>query len=414
MTAIAEKNSLLEPIPAEHLQNPDHYNMPLGPDGSAMRFYEALRDKGETTPIWWGEKHGGAWNVVTYEHITEIMGKPQIFSNKGVTLPRYDTGDFELMLAAQDAPKHKKYRDLIAPAFSPGRTKDFRDQLAVSVNGLIDEKVADGRADVATWLADELPGRLTAILLGIPPENGAVYREWTDAITKYFATDPEKAGAIFGELVAYASELIKERQANPGDDLMSIVASAEVDGEKLSFEDLIGFFVVLLLGGIHNTARFLSSAYWRLAWDVETRRYLMDNPAGIPVAVDEMIRYYTPATLGRLILEDTEVGGVKMKKDQMLYMWIPAANRDRNVFPYADSLILDRTPNRHLALGVGIHRCIGAHLVRVETTVAITEFLKRIPEFALDPTAKPEWQSGQVAGFIHVPIIFPAGQPLGA
>jgi len=411
VTAIAETTSLLEEFSADDLQNPDHYNTPLGPDGTAMRFYEALRDKAETTPIWWGNKHGGAWNIVSYDAITEIMGNPAAFSNKGVTLPRYDTGEFEMMLAAQDAPKHKKYRDLIAPVFSPGRTKDFRDQLAQTVNALIDEQIANGKADVATWLADEIPGRLTAILLGIPPENGAIYREWTDAITKYFTTDPEKAGAIFGELVAYASELIKERQAHPGDDLMSLVASAEVDGEKLSFEDLIGFFVVLLLGGIHNTARFLSSAYWRLAWDVELRRYLMANPAGLPVAVDEMIRYYTPATIGRLCTQDTTVAGVDIKKDQMVYMWLPAANRDRSVFPYPDTLILDRTPNRHLSLGVGIHRCIGAHLVRVETTVAITEFLKRIPEFWLDPEAKPEWQCGQVAGFIHVPIAFPPGQP---
>jgi len=406
---VTDTTPLLEPFASEDLANPDHYNTPLGPDGSATRFYEALRDKAEETPIWWGEKHGGAWNIASYEHIHQIMSNPAAFSNKGVTLPRYDTGDFELMLAAQDAPKHKKYRDLIAPAFSPGRTKDFRDQLAQSVNSLIDEKIADGEADVATWLADEIPGRLTAILLGIPPENGAIYREWTDAITKYFTTDPEKAAAIFGELVAYASDLIKERQTKPGEDLMSIVAGAEVDGEKLSFEDLIGFFVVLLLGGIHNTARFLSSAYWRLGWDVETRRYLMANPAGIPVAVDEMIRYYTPATLGRLCVADTEVGGITIKKDQMVYMWLPSANRDRSVFPHADTLILDRTPNRHLSLGVGIHRCIGAHLVRVETTVAITEFLKRIPEYTLNPAVKSEWQCGQVAGFIHVPIVFPPG-----
>jgi cytochrome P450 len=411
--SVTETTSLLEPIPSGDLANPDHYNTPLGPDGSAMRFYEALRDKAEKTPIWWGELHGGAWNIVSYEHIHEIMSMPQVFSNKGVTLPRYDTGDFELMLAAQDAPKHKKYRDLIAPVFSPGRTKDFRDQLAVSVNSLIDKKIADGRADVATWLADEIPGRLTAILLGIPPDNGAVYREWTDAITKYFTTDPAKAAAIFGELVAYASELIAERQKNPGDDLMSLVASAEVDGEKLTFEELIGFFVVLLLGGIHNTARFLSSAYWRLAWDVELRRYLMERPAALPVAVDEMIRFYTPATIGRLVLDDVEIGGIKMKKDQMVYLWLPSANRDRSVFANPDTLIPDRTPNRHLSLGVGIHRCIGAHLVRVETTVAITEFLKRVPEFALDPDVKPEWQCGQVAGFIHVPIVFAPGQALG-
>jgi cytochrome P450 len=186
---------------------------------------------------------------------------------------------------------------------------------------------------------------------------------------------------------------------------------AEVDGERLSEEDLIGFFTVLLIGGIDNTARFLSTALWRLAWDVELRRRLIANPSLIPSAVDELMRYYSPALLGRLVTERVTVGGVSMEPGQTALLWLPVANRDRGAFPYADTFVPDRTPNRHLGLGNGIHRCLGAHLLRVEGKVVLTEFLKRVPEFELDRSNKPQWTSGQVSGFNSVPIVFPAGSP---
>ncbi len=390
----------------------DHYNTPLGPDGTPFAYFEALRDEAEKTPIARSEAYGGYWFVGGYAESVEIMQNHTAFSNKGVTFPKYETGDFELMLAAQDEPTHKKYRQLVAAPFSPAKTAEFAEELGRTANDLIDSRIELGNGDAASWFANEIPARLTAIILGLPPEDGDKYREWMWAITHYFVTEPEKAAATFGEMVAHAQELIAERRKNPGNDVFSLVIQSEVDGERLSDEDLIGFFTVLLIGGIDNTARFLSTTLWRLSWDVELRRRLIARPELVPTAVDELLRYYSPALLGRDVIEPVTIGDVTMEPGQTALLWLPVANRDRRAFPNADALVPDRTPNRHLGLGNGIHRCLGAHLLRVEGRVAITEFLRRIPEFELDSNDKTDWTMGQVSGFNKVPIVFEPGQPL--
>lgn len=375
--------------------------------------YEALRDAFEKTPIGWSEAYDGHRVVGGYAETVEIMQNTSAFSNKGVTFPRYETGDFELMLAGQDDPVHKNYRTLVAGPFSPAKTAEFTGALSATMDDLIDERIADGRADVASWIANEITARLTAIILGLEPEQGDLYRKWMWAITHYFTTEPEKAAATFGEMVEHARGLIEERRSHPGDDVMSLVVNAEVDGDRLSDDDLIGFFIVLLIGGIDNTARFLSTAFWWLSWDVELRRRLIANPALVPLATDELLRYYTPALLGRLVTERVTIGDVTMEPGQTAMLWLPVANRDRKAFPFADALVPERAPNRHLGLGNGIHRCLGAHLVRVEGKVAISKFLSRIPDFELDPDQAPSWVAGQVSGFSEVPIVFPAGEPRG-
>jgi cytochrome P450 len=281
-------------------------------------------------------------------------------------------------------------------------------------NQIIDSFIGAGKADVAKALGDDVPGRVTAILLGLPEEDGDTYRDWTFAMAHLFFTDPAAAGAIVGEMYEYFNRVLEERKRNPGEDVLSLVIRSELDGEHLTDEELLGFFIVLLIGGIENTARLINNGLWRLAWDVELRRRLIAKPEMIPSAVDELLRYYTPAPVGRLVLEDFTVGGVAMKKDEIALTHLPIANRDPRQFPYPDALIPDRTPNRHIALGTGIHRCLGIHLLRVEAAAVFTEFLKRIPEFELDRDQPSTWSAGQVAGMAHVPVVFPVGQPIGA
>jgi len=391
----------------------DHYHPPLGPDGSPFAFYEAMRDEAETTPIGWSESYGGHWIVAGYDATVEIMQNGESFSNKAVTFPRYGTGEIELMLVAQDEPVHKKYRQLVAAPFSPAKTAEFSAQLAATMNSLIDEKIGDGRADLATWIAEEIPARLTAIILGLPPTEGDKYRGWVQAVSKYFVTEPERAAVAFEDMLSHAAALIEERRSNPGNDVMSIVTQAEVDGERLSDADLVGFFTVLLIAGIETASRLLGTALWRLAWDIDLRRRLIANPALVPTAIDEFTRYYSPALLGRLVTERVVVGDVTMEPGEVAMLWLPVANRDRRAFPYPDALVPDRVPNRHLGLGHGIHRCLGAHLVRVQGRVVVSEFLNRIPEFELDRDRKPQWSAGQVSGFSSVPAVFPAGSPRG-
>jgi cytochrome P450 len=180
----------------------------------------------------------------------------------------------------------------------------------------------------------------------------------------------------------------------------------------LNHEELLGFCTVLLLGGIDNTSKLIATSLWRLAWDIELRHRLTRDRKLIPMAIDEFLRYYSPASVGRLAREHATVAGVAMKRGQYLMLMAPIANRDPRVVPYPDTFIADRSPNKHLGLGAAVHRCLGTHVLRVEAKIVLEEFLTRIPEFELDRTRASRWTSGQVAGMGSVPFVFEPAEPL--
>ena len=250
---------------------------------------------------------------------------------------------------------------------------------------------------------------MTAIILGLPAEQGDVYRTWTHAMAQQQQTDPEGAAANLRAMEEYFSAMLEKRKVDPGDDVLSAVVHTEVDGERLTDEEVKDFWIVLLLGGIDNTTKILSNMFWRLAWDIELRRRLLAHPELIGTAVDEFLRYYSPAMAVRVVAEPISIRGVDMEPGQFVVQALPIQNRDPRQFPNPDVFIPDRTPNRHHALGLGIHRCLGQHLIKVEARVAAEEFLRRIPEFELDPLEETEWLHGQVSGIQRLPIVFPPG-----
>jgi cytochrome P450 len=393
----------------------NHIDPPIGPDGTPYEFYGALRDEviEANRPIGWSEMHGGFWMAAGYSEVMEVMRNTEAFSNDAVTFPRYATNE-KLMLAGQDDPEHKRARLLVNEPFSPGRVVDFTQMLRESVNALIDGFIQNGRADVARIIGDPIPALLTAIVLGLPVEDGPRFFEWAWAMSHEYMTDPEKAAPKLKEMYAYFENVIEDRRRKPGADVLSRVVHAKIDGDSLNQEELLGFCTVLLLGGIDNTSKLIATSLWRLAWDIELRCRLTRDRKAIPLAVDEFLRYYSPITVGRLVLQDVTVAGVSMKRGQYLMLMLPIANRDPRVFPYPDTFIADRSPNKHLALGTGVHRCLGAHILRVEARIVLEEFLTRIPEFKLDPDRKPTWTSGQAGGMGRVPIVFEPGERLSA
>ncbi|HEX4108338.1 MAG TPA: cytochrome P450 [Solirubrobacteraceae bacterium] len=391
----------------------DHTTPPIGADGTPLAFYEALRDEmlQTGTDIGWSEQHGGFWVAAGYDVVRDIFHDTEHFSNKGVTFPAYAVDDdTTLMLAAQDAPEHKKYRRMVQGPFSPQKVQSFNEPLKAMTNQLIDEFIEDGEVDLVARLTDAVPARMTAVILGIDPEDGDLYRKWCWAITHLFLTDPETAAAHVGEMDAYFRETLAHRRKNLGDDVLSLVIqSVDPDtGETLSDQEIKDFFVVLLLGGIENTSKLLSTMFWRLGWDVEMRRRMQGlTGEKLLLAMDEFLRYYTPAWLGRLITADVEIGGVQMHRGQFVILHNQIANRDPRQFTHPDAIVLDREPNRHFGLGMGVHRCLGAHLVRYEGQIVAEAMLKRIPEFEL---ARPAtWINGQVSGMADVHLRFPPG-----
>ncbi|MBV6756696.1 cytochrome P450 [Rhodococcus opacus] len=399
------------PTRASLVSSADHWHTPLGPDGTPYAYFESLRDELEETRIGWSERHGGFWLVGGYEEATQILGNAEAFSNRQVTLPKYETGEFTLIMGEEDDPDHKRHRGVIASKFSPRKVQDYAAELRVLTNQLIDGFIGDGRTDIAASLADEIPAMLTAVLLGLPPEEGEKYRRWMDAVTHWQYSNPELSLQTTKEMQEYAANLIEERRQKPGDDVMSFLVGAETEDGPLTDEELIGYFTILLIGGIDNSTRFLATTFWRLAWDVELRRRLRAHPELMGSAVDELFRFYGPALGGRTVTQRVTIGDVTMEPGQMVMLWQPVINRDRKVFTFPDNLVIERSGNRHLSLSSGIHRCLGVHLARLEASIVISEVLRRIPEFELDRADKPEWTLGQVCGFRKVPIVFPVGVP---
>ena len=238
-----------------------------------------------------------------------------------------------------------------------------------------------------------------------------MFDSWTTALTHEFINDRAAAIPKIEQMYAYFERNIERRKKEPGDDILSQVINSEVNGERLSHKELLGFSTVLLIGGIENSAKLIGTSLWRLGWDVELRRRLVRTPAMMNTAVDEFLRYYTPAPIGRTVRREVTIGGCTMKPGQQVMINLPVANRDPRTFPHPDVFIPDRERNKHLALGTGLHVCLGQHLIRMEARVVLNEFLSRIPDYHIDMDAPRFWTKGQVQGMSRVPIVFEPGKP---
>ncbi len=390
----------------------DHLHPRIGQDGTPCAYYEALRDEAAARGryVGWSTAHEGFWAVVGYEEYSEIARNPAAFSNREPTLPRYGTGE-ALMIAGQDDPHHRFARALVNSSFGPHGVRIYDDILRDNVNLLIDGFIAHGSADVGQLVARPIPAILTALLMGLPAELGPSFMRWCRAISEGFIIDPAGAAADIAEMYAYFEDTIARRQREGGVDVLSQVINAEVDGRRFNHQELLGFCTVLMLGGIDNTKNLLGSILWRLGWDVDLRTRLVRDSSLIPKVINEFLRFYSPAFTARLVIEDVTIGGVRMLKDQMVLLCNPIANRDPRAFEYPDSFIAERMPNRHVGLGLGIHRCLGAHLLTLEAHIVIEEFLRRLPDYTLDAARPSRWWPGFVSGMGNVPILFAPAAP---
>ncbi|WP_176079800.1 cytochrome P450 [Paraburkholderia tropica] len=387
----------------------DHYNVRIDIDGSPSTYIEAIRDQfAAGSKVLRSEKYDGFWVVGGHPECLEILQNVEVFSNEGNIFPKYETGGALLMMAEQDDPDHAKYRQMVSGPFTPLRARAIAQQVKHQANALIDTFVGKGEVNATTVFANELPGRITAAFLGLPEDHGPMYRDWVTTMARGHVDDPEGAKVKMKAMADYVQNIVDERRKNPGGtDVFSNIINTEYDGQLLSDGELLSFFVILLIGGLENTSRTISASVWRLAWDLDLRRRVLANPSLIPGMVEEIMRLYTGPAPCRLIKQDIEFHGVKMKEGETVMTLSSVANRDPRVFDRPDFLIPERTSNPHLSLGHGIHRCLGAHIVRVQVKAALEEFLKRIPNFTLDrgEGKQLEWEGGQAAGFTSVPII---------
>jgi len=241
-------------------------------------------------------------------------------------------------------------------------------------------------------------------LLGFPPDDEDLFREFVHIVLEGVDHSEEERLEEFAPIEAYFTAQIEDHQANPRDDLTSYLLNVEVGGEKLAVEHVFGTMLLTLIAGIDTTWSAIASSLWHLATHPEDLARLVNEPDLMPVAIEEFLRFYAPVTMARLVKEDMEYLGCPMKQDDWVLLGFPAANRDPEVFPDADKFIIDRAENRHVAFGLGIHRCAGSNLARSELRIALEEFIKRYPRFELSDPDAVTWSSGQVRGARNLPF----------
>jgi hypothetical protein len=254
--------------------------------------------------------------------------------------------------------------------------------------------------------AQQIPPRVIAHVLGINPDDADMFVEWVQGLLGDGMRDPERRAEYRVKLRNFFTEQVNDRKANPRDDIITLMLQGDLDGEPVSDTHIVGACNLLLVAGIDTTWSSIGSALWHLATHPDDRRRLVAEPELVPTAIEEMLRVYSQVTMARLVTEETEVNGVTLCPGDRVLMNFPAANLEPEQFPDAEQVVIDRERNRHIAFGVGIHRCAGTNLARMELNVAIGAFLSRIPEFELEDPAGVTWAGGQVRGPRRLPLRF--------
>ena len=373
---------------------------------NAIEIWDALRGE---CPIAHSDLFGGTWLPTRFEDISTIARDTDHFGSAAAVITPDPVEEDPAGLGfappiTTDPPYHKEARHYLLPAFSPKAIDQLEPATREVCRELLATIAAKGdQADAAIDYAQHIPVRIIAKMLGLDESDGDRFRVFIHRILA--AAGQESADIIEEDTLAYyLDKAIADHRENPRDDLMGYLINIKVDGKPLTDDHIRGTCALLLIAGIDTTWSAIGASLWHLAQNPLDRRRLVDNPDMVPTAIEELLRAYAPVTMGRYVKEDVELGGCPMKKGDKVLLPFPAGNRDPEAFEDADQVIIDRAQNRHAAFGLGIHRCVGSNLARMELTVAVEEWLKAIPNYELTDPAGVIWSTGQVRGPRELPV----------
>jgi cytochrome P450 len=364
-------------------------------------------------PVAHSGRYGGVWLPVTHEGVAAVAYDTEHFTSRAVVVSELRPNEFAppapIGVAppiTSDPPFHALARRLLLPAFSPKVVAGYELFTRSLCAELLDAMAGCETVDAALDYAQHIPVRVIVEMLGFPQEDADLFRRFIHMILEDVGQSPEERLEQFqrGEIDEYLEARIEDHLAHPRDDLTTFLLEAELDGNKLAPHHVRGTVLLLMIAGIDTTWSAIGASLWHLAQHADDRRRLAGEPSLMPTAVEEFLRAYAPVTMARLVAHDFEFFGRPMKEGEWLLLPFPAANRDPAVFPDADEVVIDRAENRHAAFGLGIHRCIGSNLARMELRVALEEWIKRYPEFTLVDPSAVTWSAGQVRGPRSIPV----------
>jgi cytochrome P450 len=380
-----------------------------GPSLDPFPQYERMR---KSAPVFQDEQ-SGSWHVYTYDDVQRVLSEHGTFSSKMGGDDPSETGQlFAASLITADPPRHRQLRSLVTQAFTPRSVDGLAPRISALTEELLDGIAAQGSADLIAELAYPLPVIVIAELMGIPAGDRDHFKHWSDVIVSQTQSGgrTEDHSTTNREMAEYFLALIEHRRNQPGNDLISNLLVAEIDGQKLSVAELLGFCSLLLVAGNETTTNLIGNAVLSFAEAPGSMERLRAEPSLLPQAIEEVLRYRSPVqSMYRVTAGSTTLGGLQVPAGAPLVAWIGSANRDERQFQRPEQFDIDRTPNRHLAFGHGIHFCLGAPLARLEARIALQGILDRLPGLALTPGAQLErMDSTIVYGVKELPVTWQA------
>ena len=372
--------------------------------------YPLLRQLRDEDPVHWSDSIGG-WILTRYDDMVTTFKDTAHFSNEGrlakavAYLPPDTRAEFKTFedhyrqrsLIHSDPPDHTRLRSLITKAFNARVVEGMRPRMQEIVNGVFDAALEAGRMDVIKDLAIPLPVTVLAEILGVPKSDVHLFKEWADGVLAFQGLNKPSVetlrhaqASILG-IRGYLGVLLKEKKHHPGEDLLSELAAAESEGDKLSETELVNSCITLLVAGHETTTSLIGNGIWALLRYSDQWQLLKNDPSLVTSAVEEILRFESPvARQPRLMKVDTEMGGKTLRQGEMVFQMLNAANRDPAYFTDPDTFDVRRQKNRHIAFGLGVHFCVGALLARTEGQVVFSTLVKRLPNIRLVDD-KPDW-----------------------
>ncbi|GGL16067.1 cytochrome P450 [Nocardia jinanensis] len=408
----------IEELRASHRRDYDPYHqVPI-----AEQLAE-LADRRETVPVSYSARGNGCWVLTRYDDIAGVLRR----SNRGfISFPNdpdgiNSTGADEGMIPIElDGPRHRQFRVMLDPAFSPKRVAQLEDGLREWANRLIDDWIGAGECDFNKGFALPFPGVTVMKIMGWPEEDLDRLYGWVDIVMHGVPGVPEDEanaarGKAHGEIREYMFALIAERRAAPPrEDVTSAALAAEIDGKKLSDSELFDLFLLMMLAGLDTVQSVLGQAMVHLARNPEQWDQMFESTAVLNSAVEEFLRWGTPPVPTRTIVDDeVQVGAVTLPKGERVHFPLAVANRDPSYYENPDDVIVDRFVDMgakpHVAFGLGPHRCVGVHLARLELRIAFQELRRRLPKFELAADRIPQEHLGLAWGVDNIHLRFEPG-----
>ena len=371
----------------------------LDPEFYAGDPYPAYRWLRAHAPVHWDETHG-VWGISRYRDLVALEKNPARYSSAQGSRPKIPGNS---TMIDRDDPQHGRQRRLISGGLTPRAVRRIEPRVRVLVTGLIDAVAVRGECEVVEELAAALPAMVIGDKLGFPPEMWRKCKWWSEITMLSGGLHVPEGGLRMGEEMRLGGEAFAEfsrevialaakRRSEPRDDLISIWANAEIDGRRMSDEELTSEALLVLDGGAETTRAVIATTVLDLIEHPDQRRRLVDDPSLMPGAVEEFLRWVSPIlNMRRTATEDHVLEGRRIRAGDELLLMFASANRDEEVFPNPESYDLGRRPNHHVAFGWGTHYCVGASLARLEIRVMFEELLRRLPDMRLAPGSAPKF-----------------------